>query len=177
MKKYYTFAMVLYKDSTSYDYDKVIKYIEKNFKYYAYIEHDKDDEDKKLHTHVLMHFDNKRYSSAISKELNVPVNYIVNANLIPYLRYLIHFDDEDKFQYSVEDVKGTLQLRLKEIISSNKKSEVEQVSYIISFITDSKNMLTITDLSQFVLQNGCYSAFRRNYYFFKDLILDHNRHF
>ena len=177
MKKYYTFAMVLYKDSTCYDYYKVINYIEKNYKYYAYIEHNEDIDDKKEHTHVLVHFDNKRYNTGVAKELNIPSNYIVNANLIPYLRYLIHFDDEDKKQYSVDDVKGTLQLRLKEIVSNNKKSETEQVSYIISFITDYKGWLTITDLSQFVLQSGCYSAFRRNYSFFKDLILDHNRHF
>lgn len=177
MKKYYTFAMVLYKDSTSYDYYKVINYIEKNYKYYAYIEHDEDLDNKKEHTHVLMHFDNKRYNTGVSKELNVPSNYIVNANLIPYLRYLIHYDDEDKKQYSVEQVKGTLQLRLKEIISNTKKSETEQVAYIISFIADYKGWLSITDLSQFVLQSGSYSAFRRNYLFFKDLILDHNRHF
>lgn len=177
MKKYYTFAMVLYKDSTSYDYNKVIDYIEKNYKYYAYIEHDDDIDDKKVHTHVLIHFDNKRYNTGVSKELGVPANYIVNANLIPYLRYLIHFDDEDKKQYSVDEVHGSLVLRLKEIISSNKKTEVEQVSYIISFITDSKNFLSITDISLFVIQNGCYSAFRRNYSFFKDLMLDHNRHF
>lgn len=177
MKKYYTFAMVLYKDSTSYDYYKVINYIEKNYKYYAYIEHDEDIDNKKEHTHVLVHFDNKRYNTGVAKELNVPSNYIVNANLIPYLRYLIHFDDEDKKQYSVDEVKGSLQLRLKEIISNNKKSETEQVAYIISFISDYKGWLTITDLSQFVLQSGCYSAFRRNYTFFKDLILDHNRHF
>lgn len=177
MKKYYTFAMILYKDSEVYDYNEVINYIEKNFKYYAYIEHEKDDEVKKNHTHVLMHFDNKRYNTGVSKELGVPSNYIVNANLIPYLRYLIHFDDEDKKQYSVDLVHGTLQLRLKEIISQDKKTETEQVSYIISFITDSKSFLSITDLSLFVLQNGCYSAFRRNYLFFKDLVLDHNRHF
>lgn len=177
MKKYYTFAMVLYKDSTTYDYYKVIDYIEKNYKYYAYIEHKEDIDDKKDHTHVLMHFDNKRYNTGVSKELGVPFNYIVNANLIPYLRYLIHFDDEDKKQYSIDEVHGSLVPRLREIISSNKKTEVEQVSYIISFISDYKAFLTITDLSQFVLQNGCYSAFRRNYTFFKDLILDHNRHF
>ena len=53
--------MVLYKDSTSYDYKKIINYIEKNYKYYAYIEHKPDSEDGKKHTHVLMHFDNKRY--------------------------------------------------------------------------------------------------------------------
>lgn len=177
MKKYYTFAMVLYKDSTSYDYYKVINYIEKNYKYYAYIEHDEDLDNKKEHTHVLMHFDNKRYNTGIAKELNVPSNYIVNANLIPYLRYLIHFDDEDKKQYSVDEVKGPLQLRLKEIISTNKKTETEQVSYIISFISDYKGWLSITELSMFVLTNGTYSAFRRNYSFFKDLVLDHNRHF
>lgn len=177
MKKYYTFAMVLYKDSTSYDYKKVIKYIEKNFKYYAYIEHNKDDEHNKKHTHVLMHFDNKRYNTGVSKELGVPSNYIVNANLIPYLRYLIHFDDEDKYQYSIDEVHGSLVPRLREIISTNKKTEVEQVSYIISFISDYPTFLTITDLSKFVIESGTYSAFRRNYTFFKDLVLDHNRHF
>lgn len=36
--------MILYKDSKTYDYKKVIKYIEKNYKYYAYIEHKPDDE-------------------------------------------------------------------------------------------------------------------------------------
>lgn len=176
MKKYYTFAMVLYKDSTSYNYEKIINYIEKNFKYYAYIEHKPDTENGKEHTHVLMHFDNKRYNTGVAKELNVPSNYVINANLIPYLRYLIHFDDEDKIQYSVDQVHGTLTTRLREIISSNKKSETEQVSYIISFISDFKGFISITDLSQFVLQNGVYSAFRRNYTFFKDLILDHNKY-
>lgn len=177
MKKYYTFAMVLYKDSTSYDYDKIINYIEKNYKYYAYIEHDEDVDNKKVHTHVLMHFDNKRYNTGVAKELNIPSNYIINVNLIPYLRYLIHFDDEDKKQYSLDDVHGPLKLRLQEIISSNKKTETEQVCYIISYISDSKQWLTITELSLFVIQNGCYSAFRRNYSFFKDLVLDHNKHF
>lgn len=176
MKKYYTFAMVLYKDSTSYDYKKVIKYIEKNYKYYAYIEHEPDSESGKKHTHVLMHFDNKRYNTGISKELNIPANYIVNANLIPYLRYLIHFDDEEKRQYPIDAVKGSLAFRLREIISNDKRSETEQVSSIISFITDFKGWLFMTDLTQFVLLNGCYSAYRRNYTLFKDLVLEHNRH-
>ena len=177
MKKYYTFAMVLYKDSTSYDYEKVINYIEKNFKYYAYIEHDEDVDNKKIHTHVLMHFDNKRYSTAIAKELNVPCNYIINVNFVPYLRYLIHFDDEDKKQYSIDDVKGTLTSRLRDIINKDTKTESEQVAEIMSYIFESDKWLTITDLSQFVLTSGTYSAFRRNYNFFKDLVLDHNRQF
>lgn len=177
MKKFYTFAMVLYKDSTSYDYEKVINYIEKNYKYYAYIEHEPEKEETKLHTHVLVHFDNKRYNTGVAKELNIPSNYIVNANLIPYLRYLIHFDDEDKKQYPLDSVKGSLALRLRDILSKDKKTEGEQVAEIMSFIFEYNGWLYITDLAQFVLSSGTYSAFRRNYNFFKDLILDHNKHF
>ena len=174
-KKYYTFAMVLYKDSTTYDYDKVINYIEK--KYYAYIEHTPEKDQTKEHTHVLMHFDNKRYASSISKELNVAENYIQNANLVPYLRYLIHFDDEDKIQYKVDDVKGTLKSKLQDNLNKDKMTETEQVATIMSFIFEFDKWLTITELSQFVLKTGTYSAFRSNYNFFKDLILDHNKKF
>lgn len=176
MKKYYTFAMILYKDSMTYDYNKVIDYIESNYKYYAYIEHQPEKDQTKEHTHVLMHFDNKRYATAISKELGVEVNYIQNANLIPYLRYLIHYDDEDKIQYDVENVIGPLKTRLKENISKSKQTETEQVATIMSFIFEVDHWLTITELSQFVLKTNTYSAFRRNYSFFKDLVLDHNQH-
>lgn len=177
MKKYYTYAMVLYKDSTTYDYDKVINYIEKNYKYYAYIEHKPEKDQTKEHTHVLVHFDNKRYATAISKELNVPINYIQNANLIPYLRYLIHYDDEDKIQYSPTEVNGTLTYKLIELLNKTNQTESELVAQIMSFIIDYDGWLTVTDLSQFVLMSGTYSAFRRNYSFFKDLLLDHNKHF
>lgn len=176
MKKYYTFAMILYKDSLTYDYYKIIKYIEENYKYYAYIEHEPDTEHGKVHTHVLIHFDNKRYNTGISKELNIPSNYIQNANLVPYLRYLIHFDNEEKKQYSVEDVKGTLKQKLIDSLNT-KQSETEQVATIMSFIIDYNGWLYITELAQFVIANGVYSAFRRNYSFFKDLVLDHNKHF
>lgn len=175
MKKYYTYAMILYKDSEIYDYKKVIKYIEKNWKQYAYIEHDKDEETKKKHTHLLVHFPNKRYVTAISKEIGVPVNYIESCNLVPYLRYLIHFDDEEKHQYSVEEVKGPLQSTLKEIISNNKLSEVQQVSIISSYIFESGSWLSHSSLLQFVLANGCYSAYRRNFTLFDKLILEHNK--
>lgn len=177
MKKYYTFAMVLYKDSTSYNYKEIIKYIEKNFKYYAYIEHKAEGEKTKKHTHVLMHFDNKRYVTGVAKELGIASNYIINVNFVPYLRYLIHFDDEDKIQYNIDDVKGTLTARLRELISTTKKTETEQVATIMSFIFEFQGWLTISCLSQYVLQVGCYSAFRRNYGFFKDLVLDHNTKF
>lgn len=173
-KKFYTFNLILYKDSMDYDYEKVLNYIVQNWQRYAYIEHDPEKDETKKHTHVLVHFDNKRYISAISKELQIKDNYIQPSNLVPFLRYLIHLDDEDKIQYSPYEVKGPLQQQLLEIISSNKSSEVEQVSIITSFIFEFYGRLSVTELLQFVLRNGCYSAYRRNYAMFKDLLLDHN---
>lgn len=176
-EKAYTFALILYKDSLSYDYYKVLDYIVKNWKHYAYIEHSPEKEETKHHTHVLVHFDNKRYSSAVSKELNIPENYIQKANLIPYLRYLIHLDDEDKQQYPIDEVKGTLKNKLITILTSDKMSETDQVACICDFIFESNEFLSHSVLIQFVLKNGCYSAYRRNFSLFRELILEHNRHF
>ena len=173
--KFYTYNILLYKDSTSYDYNKIIDYITQNWSCYGYIEHSPEIDEKKYHTHVLVHFDNKRYLSALAKELNIPENYIQPTNLIPFLRYLIHYDDEEKIQYSPYEVQGPLQKKLLELISSNKMSEVEQVSCICDYIFECSTMVSYCSLLQFVLKNGCYSAYRRNYMFFKDLVLEHNK--
>lgn len=174
-KKAYTFGLVLYKDSLTYDYNKIIDYIEKNWKHYAYIEHDEDIETKKPHTHVLVHFDSKRYPTGIAKELGITPNYIQKANLIPYLRYLIHLDDEDKKQYSIDDVQGTLKQKLIDIMTNDKMSETEQVSCICDYIFEYDKFLYHSVLIQFVLSNGCYSAYRRNFILFDKLLLEHNK--
>lgn len=174
-RKYYTFNIILYRDSLDYDYDKIIKYIVQNWSQYGYIEHQPEKDQKKVHTHVLVHFPNKRYINAISKEIGVKDNYIQPSNLIPFLRYLIHYDDEDKIQYSPYEVVGPLQEKLLEVIKSNK-SETQQVSMILDYIFEYKGTLHYCTLSQFVVQNGLYSAYRRNYSFFKDLVLEHNKY-
>lgn len=175
-KKYYTFALILYRDSLSYDFNKVISYIEKNWTTYAWIVHEPDEEVNKEHVHVLVHFDNKRYISAIAKELNIGDNYIQPCNLVPYLRYLIHFDNEEKTQYSPYEVHGSLQPRLLEVIKT-KRVESEEVAIILSYISDYTGTLQLFTLTQFVLSSGVYSTFRRNYIFFKDLVLEHNKLF
>lgn len=173
-KKYYTFCFVLYSDSLDYDYNKIIDYITKNWTNYGYIVHSPEKDQSKEHTHVLVHFDNKRYINAIAKELNIGANYIQPCNLVPYLRYLIHFDDEDKIQYSPYEVQGPLQAKLLECIKT-KRTETEDVSIILSYIFEYQGTLRFCTLSQFVVQQGVYSAYRRNYIFFKDLVLEHNQ--
>lgn len=175
-KKFYTFNIVLYKDSTSYDYHRIIDYITMHWDSYAYIEHKAEKDETKVHTHVLVHFNNRRYLSGVAKELSINECYIEPCNLIPFLRYLIHLDDEDKIQYSPYEVVGPLQTKLIELVTQTKTSEVEQVSMIFDFIAESNKYLTQTLLLQFVLQNGCYSAYRRNFSLFYNLVLEHNKY-
>ena len=89
------YALILYKDSLDYDYNKVLEYIEQNVSKYAYIEHKAEKEETKEHTHVLLYFNNKKYLSSLSKELGISSNYIQVASLKPYLKYLIHYDNHN----------------------------------------------------------------------------------
>lgn len=175
-KKYYCFAFVLYKDSTTYSYDNIIDYIRHNWTNYGYIEHSPEVDEHKNHTHVLVQFPNKRYISAISKEIGLEDNYITPVHFIPYLRYLIHYDDEEKKQYNPHEVFGPLQYKLLSLIK-NSTNEEESAQQIFNYIVSYPTQLTLQELCNYIFINGFYSSFRRNYTFFKDLLVDHNKNY
>lgn len=176
-KKSQAFAMVLYKDSSSYDYNAIIEYITKNYSQYAYIEHKAEKEDLKDHTHVVMYFPNKRYGTSIAKndfKSNVIDLKLVPCNLIPMLRYLIHYDDEDKIQYSIDNVKGTLVDKLEKSIMG-KKSELEYLRDIVDLINDTKGKITYKVLFNYCITFNYISAYLRYYGIIKDLVIEHNQ--
>lgn len=166
------FALILYKDSENYDYNKVLEYITTSFDKYAYIEHLPEKDETKKHTHVLLYFTNKRWLSALSKELGIPQNYIQSAKLKPYLKYLIHFDNEEKIQYSIEDVKGTLNDLLVDLISDN--SELNNFSEIFLYIQSYEGKLSFTTLTSYIISKNMYSTYRRNINAIRILINEHN---
>lgn len=102
--RFRNFFVILYKDSECYDYDDVIFNI-KGFKYYAYIEHVPETDEKKSHVHVFIHLDNATTIKAIAKKIGVPMNYFqVVKNVRSSCRYLTHIDYPEKKQYSYDDV-------------------------------------------------------------------------
>lgn len=174
-KKFNSFAMVLYKDSTSYDYNKIIEYIEKNFERYAYIEHKKEQDDLKVHTHVVIYFPNRRYVNGVAKELgsNACDLKLVSCNLVPMLRYLIHYDDEDKIQYSIDDVHGTLKEKLESIIKG-KNCDKENLNDIIDFILKCSKKVTFKAVFVYCLNMNYFSSYLRYYAIIRDIIQEHN---
>ena len=75
--------LILYEDDSNY-ISYINQIIDKNFKNNKYrylgITHDKDTTDngeiKKKHDHIVLYFDNPRTIESLSKELDLPSNYI-----------------------------------------------------------------------------------------------------
>ena len=104
-KRYRNFMILLYKDTSSYNFDDVIFDLKGSFKNYAYIEHQPEKDEKKEHIHFILSLDNARTIESIANRLGVPSNHIQSVkSLRASCRYLIHLDNEDKTRYEFTEV-------------------------------------------------------------------------
>lgn len=177
-KRIRNIGIILYPEDNS--HVLALDYIKHNYENYIYILHNRDlnenYEIKKEHYHVILHFPNARTVSNISKQLGVGDHLFYEIkSLNGQLRYLIHYDDDDKTSYSPVEVKGTL-FMLGKFKKSFKDSqdEASEVSIIYEFIVDN-DISDLQILLEFVLENNLYSSFRRNYIMFKDIIFLNKR--
>lgn len=171
--KYRKIGLVLWTDNPI--HMSALEYIKHNYKNYIYILHDKDlKEDntfKKAHYHVLLYFENQKLLSTLKNQLHLnDSDFYEIKSLSGQLRYLIHYDDEDKYQYDIKDVYATnyLMTKFKQSLASIR-SETEETSVIIEYIF-LEEVCSIIQVTQFVLDNDLYSTYRRNYSLFKDIL-------
>lgn len=168
------FCAILYADDVS--HMEAFSKIKENFDS-AYILHDSDTLDtgevKKPHYHVVFTFPNPRYLSSVADDLGIPENYVERClKLNSALRYLIHADNPDKYQYSLECVGGTLKSKLEKLLGD--VSEEAQVLQLINFLDSTPCKVTYRDFLVFACENGLYSCFRRLGYGMKLLLDSHN---
>ena len=179
MEKYRnrTHLLMLYPEDES--HMNALRKIEQSYDY-AYILHDKDvDEDgviKKPHYHVVLRFPNQTWSSAVAKELNIAENYLEKPRSFDNsLLYLIHHNDSDKYQYNIDEVKGTLSKRLREKVNSADKTEGEKVYELIEYIESQTERISIKSFSKYCAMNGYWAEFRRSGAIFCKMIDEHNQ--
>lgn len=104
-KRFRHFMILLYKDTTSYNFDDVLFDLKGSFKNYAYIEHQPEKEERKSHIHFILSLDNPRSIESISRRLGIPSNHIQQIkSLRASCRYLIHLDNDEKTRYELSDV-------------------------------------------------------------------------
>lgn len=155
-----------------------LEYIKLNYDY-AFIVHDKDINDqgelKKQHTHVVVSFNNAKWNTAIAKELGIEPNYMQECrNFERALDYLIHFNDDTKYQYSIDEVIGPLKSKLEKIISNDGKSEDDKAIEIFDFIDNFKGKLTVSAVGRYSASVGMWDVFRRASSIYLNAISEHN---
>lgn len=174
-KRIRTIEIILYLDNTS--HLELLSELIKKYKY-AYILHDKDTNDdgtlKKAHYHLLIFFDNARWTDAILKEINID-----NKNLIEFkdnkvyaIRYLIHSNNKDKFQYDIDNIITNVDIL--PYFNNIQDKETDSIFLILDYINSFNGIIRYKDLYDYVLSNNVWSVYRRNYSIIKDILLEHN---
>ncbi len=175
-KRYRSFMTILYPEDET--HECALQYIEEFYSEYAYILHDKDIDEKgeikKPHYHVIIKVKNAMTISALAKELKIGENYITptKKHIIHGLRYLVHADDEDKYQYSLDEVRGTLKKRLKKSLDADV-DETDAVMKLLELINE-QGYLRMSVFVKLIAESGLWAYYRRNAYTFNLLLSEHN---
>lgn len=171
------FCLVLYDEDET--HRKAIDKIKASYDY-AMICHDRDTNDNgevlKPHNHIVLRFQNAKWNTALAEELGVTENYFEETrSLKRSLLYLIHFYEEDKFQYSIDDVSGPLKKRLQEYVKNDGKTESEKVLEIFDEIDKYPGEIKFIIFCRHIAKMGYWDTIRRCPGIFTRYIDEHNK--
>ena len=182
--------LLLYPDNEN--HVEVLSKIMKSYDY-AGITHDRDiwtaddekknpehkaGEMKKEHIHIVLRTPNATWNTAICKELGLEEKFCEQVkNIDRALQYLVHYNEPDKTQYSIDDVYGGLRTKLAESIQKNEKSEGEKVVELIKYIQECDKHISITQFAEYCAKNGYWAEFRRSGAIFVKILDEHNQYF
>lgn len=165
--KFKYFTLVLYPEDTT--HVDILNYLSTTYSC-KYILHDKDrnkdGELKKPHWHIVWQTSSPRTVSSLKKELNVEYLESVRTQK-QMLSYLIHANDDSKYQYPVSELKGDL--------SIENDTEDNNILLILDFIESSDVEITVKQLNYFCAKNGLWSHYRRSSYIFIKTLEEHNK--
>lgn len=165
-KKYRCFTLVVYDESIHYKLEDIL-FALKGFKYWAYIKHEPEEEEKQPHYHILIKLENATTAESISKKTGVPIHKIQYVrNVRAMARYLIHFDDPEKIQYDISDIKISKLFERKFLKNfEDLKTEEEMINDIYFFI-DNSHFDTYQEKLRYLIQFvniNCYDTIYKRY--------------
>lgn len=149
---------------------------------YSYIYHDKDikindngeiDGFKKGHYHFQVYNEHQKELDTWGEIFGIKSVYIQKIlNKKSAIRYLIHADNNDKFQYDVTSIVSNFEIiKYFDKLISDENCEID---LIFTYIEYHKRKIGVKEIIDYVLDNNIWSTFRRNYSIIKDLLYEHN---
>lgn len=158
---------VLYPDSPV--HARIIETIPKNFPSAVWSHHDQDynEDGKKLkdHIHYVIYFPNSVYKSHIISKYpdvdpkDIELRFHAATNVRKRTRYLLHYDDPDKYQYPIEYLEGNYEPYLKWF--NGDKREIEDGKKLLDLLINNTPS-SVTELMQMVFAYNLYSVYRRD---------------
>lgn len=164
LKKGRYFGLLLYPDSESYDCDTVLYDCMSYFNECSYVLHDSDyDENgelKKAHYHVVCKKGSGVNLSTIQNRygrLGVLSNHIyIITSYKQQLRYLLHLDDKEKYQYDSSQI-------VSNVVDLNKYFNQLPDGLVVLDMVDARlRGCTYREVIESSVRNGTYDIFRKN---------------
>lgn len=124
--------------------------------------HDQD-EGVKEHHHVVICFANGRMKEDVAADLGIETRWVRRVHSQKKaMRYLCHKDNRDKFQYSPNEIYGTLADKaIAQCSKGDTVTEAEGTSKVIEIIDSFPGLISYSTLLSMVLAENCYPHYRR----------------
>jgi len=161
-KKTDRFGGTLYPDAENYDCESVLQALDTHFEDWAYILHDMDvnpetGELKKAHYHWIGKQKSAGLVSTVANKLGIPEHDIeMIKKWKGSVRYLIHVDYPEKYQYRLEAVTASFDLTgyFREM-----KADAKAVRIGTEIVEG--RITNMVELWSWSVKNGCYDEVRR----------------
>lgn len=158
--------ILFYDESKHYNFNDVIFNIH-SLKYYAYIKHQPETDEKIAHYHAFIHLDSATTEEALAKRIGIPVDKVQYVkNVRGGCRYLTHIDYPDKIQYDISDVKVSKIFQRKFLKNfEDVKTEEEIIQDIYNFIDNFHCDSYVEKLKQLIIfiNINCYDTVYKRY--------------
>ena len=165
-KRYRNFMLLLYPEWQN--FDEILQDIKGSFKGYAYIKHFPESDEKKEHFHLILSLDNPRTEQSLAKRLEIDTRFVRRVkSLRGSCRYLVHVDNEDKYQYDLNQVIVSKSFQSTFFKSfDDLLSDEDILDNIYTFIKDNRDLHPIEleiALSKYVCSNAFEKVYKRYY--------------
>ena len=128
---------------------------------------------KKAHWHFVIRFKNARYRNSLAKELKIEPNYLQkSSDFGAAVRYLVHKDHQNKYQYSTDALVGSLVQQA--IEAMDDASEGQRAIEILNLIDSYHEPLSVSSLIRACASEGRWPDLRRGGQFFMAALSEHN---
>lgn len=167
-KKYRCFTLVVYDESKHYKLEDIL-FALKGFKYWAYIKHQPEEEEKVPHYHILIKLENATTIESISKKTGVPthkIQYVRNVRAM--CRYMIHFDEDNKIKYDISEVHISKLWERKFLKNFEDLKSEEEIIQDIYFFIDNNHCDSYHEKLKYLIQFvniNCYDTIYKRYRF------------